>query len=116
MRAHDGRVYGTVDAPLLVTVTEVNEASVITTTSRTEFTIRENSTSTVYTNRATYQDQNDVIRWSVEETDGGDFVIDRYSGVLSFRNTPDYGRPADSDLNNVYELTVRATTAGPTVA
>ena len=45
VRAYDGRVYGTLEEPLMVTVTEVNEAPVITTKSRTEFTLRENSTS-----------------------------------------------------------------------
>ena len=106
VRAYDGRVYGMVAEPLLVTVTEVNEAPVITTTSRTEFTIRENSTSTVYTYRATDQDVGDVIRWSVEGTDGGDFAI--YNGMLTFRRLPDLEIPVDADQDNVYEIMVVA--------
>ena len=70
VRASDGRSYGMLEEPLIVTVREVNEAPVITTKSRTEFTVRENSTSVVYTYRATDQDNDDTITWSVEGTDG----------------------------------------------
>ena len=106
IRASDGRTYGMLEDPLSVTVTEVNEAPVITTKSRTEFSLRENSTSTLYTYRATDQDNNDIIRWSVEGTDGEDFAI--YNGVLTFRRLPDLENPVDSDEDNVYEITVVA--------
>ena len=58
VRASDGRSYGMAET-LLVTVRAVNEAPVITTKSRTAFTVRENSTSVVYTYRATDQDRED---------------------------------------------------------
>ena len=106
IRASDGRSYGLLEEPLSVTVTEVNEAPVITTKSRTEFSLRENSTSTLYTYRATDQDNNDIIRWSVEGADGGDFAI--YNGILTFRRLPDLENPVDSDEDNVYEITVVA--------
>ena len=106
IRASDGRSYGMLEEPLSVTVTEVNEAPVITTKSRTEFSLRENSTSTLYTYRATDQDNNDIIRWSVEGADGGDFAI--YNGILTFRRLPDLENPVDSDEDNVYEITVVA--------
>ena len=106
IRASDGRSYGMLQEPLSVTVTEVNEAPVITTKSRTEFSLRENSTSTLYTYRATDQDNNDIIRWSVEGADGGDFAI--YTGVLTFRLLPDLENPVDADEDNVYEITVVA--------
>ena len=106
IRASDGRSYGMLEEPLSVTVTEVNEAPVITTKSRTEFSLRENSTSTIYTYRATDQDDSDTIRWSVEGADGGDFAI--YTGVLTFRLLPDLENPVDSDEDNVYEITVVA--------
>ena len=38
--------------------------------------------------------------------------IDRNTGELTFRNTPDYERPADSGGNNEYLVTVRATDEG----
>ena len=106
IRASDGRSYGMLQDPLSVTVTQVNEPPVITTKSRTEFSLRENSTSVLYTYRATDQDNNDVIRWSVEGADGEDFAI--YNGVLTFRRLPDLENPVDSDEDNVYEITVVA--------
>ena len=106
VRASDGRTYGTLEEPLIVTVTEVNEAPVITTKSRTEFTQRENTTAVLYTYRATDQDVNDAIRWSVEGADGEDFAI--YNGVLTFRLLPDYELPVDSDRDNEYRITVVA--------
>ena len=64
VRAYDGRVYGAHDEK--VTVSPLNEAPVITTKSRTEFTLRENSTSIIHTYRATDQDEGDAITWSLE--------------------------------------------------
>ena len=49
----------------------------------------------------------EITRWSLSGTDAGDFTIDE-SGQLTFRNVPDYERPADSGRNNVYNLSVRA--------
>ena len=49
-----------------------------------------------------------TITWSPSGRDGGDFTIDRETGLLTFRTLPDYERPADSNRDNVYELTVRA--------
>ncbi len=106
IRASDGRSYGTLADALTVTVTNLNEPPVITTRSRTEFTVRENSTAVVYTYRATDQDQDERIRWSVEGADGGDFAI--YNGMLTFRLLPDLEQPVDADEDNVYEITVVA--------
>ena len=106
VRASDGRVYGTLEEPLIVTVTEVNEAPVITTRSSTEFSRRENTTAVLYTYRATDQDVDDVIRWSVEGADGEDFAI--YAGVLTLGLLPDYELPVDSDRDNEYRITVVA--------
>ena len=48
-----------------------------------------------------------ITRWSLSGTDAGDFTVDE-SGQLSFRNSPDYERPADSGRNNAYNLSIRA--------
>ena len=104
VRAYDGRVYGAHD--VTVTVTQMNEAPVITTKSRTEFTLRENFTAVLYTYRATDQDEDDAVTWSVEGADGGDFAI--YKGILNFRLLPDLENPVDADEDNVYEITVVA--------
>ncbi len=110
IRASDGRYTGTLDETQIVTVTNVNEAPVITTKSRTEFTQRENTASVLYTYRATDPDPDDTIAWTVEGSDGDDFAI--YNGVLSFRLLPDYELPADSDGDNVYDITVVAADPG----
>ena len=110
VRAYDGRTYGTLEEPLLITVTQVNEAPVITTKSRTAFSLRENSTSNIHTYRATDQDIGDVVSWSVEGPDAGDFAI--FDGVLNFRVLPDFEIPADADEDNVYEITVVAADTG----
>ena len=106
VRAYDGRTYGVLEETLEVTVTQVNEAPVITTKNRTGFSLRENSTSNIYTYRATDQDRDDVITWSVEGADGQDFAI--YNGILNFRLLPDLEIPVDADRDNVYEITVVA--------
>ena len=106
VRASDGRTYGTLEEPLLITVAQVNEAPVITTRSRTAFSLRENSTSNIYTYRATDQDVGDVVSWSVEGPDAGDFAI--FDGVLNFRLLPDFEIPANDGEDNVYEITVVA--------
>ena len=53
-----------------------------------------------------------TFTWSLSGTDGGDFYIDSNTGELTFRNTPDYESPADSNRNNEYLLTVVATDEG----
>ena len=104
VRASDGRVYGAHE--VTVTVAQVNEAPVITTKSRTEFSLRENSTSIIHTYRATDQDEDDAITWSLEGADGGDFAV--YNGVVNFRLLADLENPVDADEDNVYEITVVA--------
>ncbi|MBU0653550.1 MAG: cadherin domain-containing protein [Gammaproteobacteria bacterium] len=45
-------------------------------------------------------------------TDGSLFTIDPASGELGFTTAPDFENPADSDGNNVYEVTVAVTDGG----
>ena len=45
--------------------------------------------------------------WSLEGADAGDFNIS--SGILAFRSTPNYESPADQNTDNVYNVTVKAT-------
>ena len=110
VRASDGRYYGTFAETEMVTVTNLNEAPVITTKSRTGFTQRENATSALHTYRATDPDRDDAITWSVEGTDRDDFAI--YDGILTFRLLPDYEIPADLNGDNEYEITVVASDSG----
>ena len=109
VRASDGSNYGYLG--VTVTVEDVNEAPVITTTSKTSFTYRENGTATIYTFSATDPERAD-ISWSPGGSDGGDFTItadSRGRGVLAFARPPDFESPTDADRDNVYEFTVVAT-------
>ena len=93
----------------VITITDQSEGPVIAGT--TSYSVAENYDITQALGTFTATDAKDGRtvhpRWSLSGRDGGDFVVDRSSGALTFRNTPDYDRPADSDRDNVYELTVR---------
>ena len=92
---------------MTVTVTDVNEGPDVS--GPGTFTIDENQnlSNAVYTATDPEDPDAEITRWSVSGRDGGDFVINE-NGELTFRNPPDFERPADSDRNNEYEVTVRA--------
>ena len=106
VRASDGRVYGAHD--VTVTVEAVDEAPEFRRGSKDSFSYRENGTAALYTYRATDPEGAEVA-WSVSGADGGDFTIDRNTGVLNFRNPPDHDEPADDGRDNEYQVTVVAT-------
>ena len=96
--------------PVTVTVTDVNEGPVIADTGvNTAITVQENHDQVLATYAATDPEDPDlaITRWSVTGRDGGDFTINE-DGELSFRNLPDHERPADSNRDNTYEVTIRA--------
>ena len=104
VRSSDGSVYGYL--AVTVTVTGVNEPPTITTTSRTEFTYRENGTATIYTFRAT-DPEGDDIQWLTSGADGSDFTI--AGGALTFTNPPDFESPQGSGADgNEYLVTIQA--------
>ena len=109
----NGQLTGTpLDGTLDVTVTETdqNEGPTITETgANTAFTVSENHEAVLFTYNATDPEDPgaEITRWSTSGRDGGDFTINE-SGELTFRNPPDFARPADSNRDNIYELTVRA--------
>ena len=45
-------------------------------------------------------------RWSLSGTDANRFALS--NGVLSFRSSPNFEAPADSDSDNVYNVIVQA--------
>ena len=47
------------------------------------------------------------VSWRLTGSDASDFSMNS-RGALTFRSTPNYEAPADSDRNNTYELTVTA--------
>ena len=98
---------GTLD--VVVTVTDQNEGPEISGQQSLSFT--ENQPTDLVLATYTATDPEDpsasITRWSLTGTDAGDFTIGE-SGQLTFRNVPNYERPADSGRDNVYNLTVRA--------
>ena len=103
VRAEDGSKTGTLD--VTVTVTPVDEPPVITGVTTVD-DYDENDTDDVATYTAADPEGDTSITWSLAGSDSGDFDIT--GGVLTFKNTPDYERPADSGGNNHYEVTVQA--------
>ena len=97
---------GTLD--VTVTVTGQNEGPAITETGdNTAFTVSENHEAVLFIYAASDPEGEAISHWSTSGRDGGDFAISE-SGELTFRNPPDFERPADSNRDNVYEMTVRA--------
>ena len=100
--------FGTLD--IKVTVTNVNEPPTVT--GRDSFSVDENNDT--FSELYTFSDPEGLastFTWSLSGTDRGDFEISE-DGELTFRNTPDYERPADSGGNNEYLVAVRATDEG----
>ena len=93
-----------------VTVTDVNEGPEISGNASPN-PVPENQDQTQILARYTATDPEDptaiITRWSTSGTDGGDFVMNS-DGELRFRYTPDHERPADSNRDNVYNFSVRA--------
>ena len=79
------------------------------------FTVDENTTA-VATLTAT-DAENDSLEWSIPTgggADAGQFTLTS-AGVLSFTTAPDYEAPADTDTDNVYEVTVQVSDGTSTV-
>ena len=98
---------GTLD--VVVTVTDQNEGPEITGQQTLSFTENQATDRVLATYNATDPEDPSasITRWSLSGTDRGDFTIDE-NGQLTFRNVPDYERPADSGRDNVYNFSVRA--------
>ena len=88
-----------------VTVTAVDEGPEVT-GGGNSFTVQENQEWTGASFRASDPEGGTVARWRLAGRDGGDFAISE-TGLMTFRNVPDYERPADSNRDNIYEVTVR---------
>ena len=100
--------------PVMVTVTDVNEAPEITTAATTA-SVPENSTA-VHTFAASDVDASTTFLWSVEPADdGGKFDINSTTGALMFKNPPNFEMPTDvgvGAMNNSYIVTVKVTDNG----
>ena len=106
-----------VDAEITVTInlTNVNEIPMLTSPPSTK-SVPENSTA-VHAYAATDEDAGTVFSWSLSGADAPKFQISS-SGMLTFRNAPDFENPTDTgdtDDDNIYVVTVRATDDGTTM-
>ncbi len=94
-----------------VTVTNVNEAPVITSNgggATAAISLAENTTS-VTTVSASDSDAGTALAYSIAGgADAARFVIDVATGALAFLSAPDFETPGDLDDNNIYEVIVRA--------
>ncbi|MCZ8182514.1 MAG: cadherin domain-containing protein [Beijerinckiaceae bacterium] len=104
---------GTTTQNIAVTVTNQNEAPTITSNgggATASVTFAENGVITlpVTTVTATDPDAGASLTYSiVGGSDASDFDIDAVTGVLTFKVSPDFENPADSNLNNVYNVQVQ---------
>ncbi|MEO0031191.1 MAG: hypothetical protein RIS94_949 [Pseudomonadota bacterium] len=105
--AFDGTLTDT--QALAITVSNVNEAPVITSNgggATAALSVAENTTAVT---TVTSTDPEGTARtYSVSGTDAALFAIDPVTGVLRFIAAPDYENPADSGANNVYNVVVTA--------
>ncbi|MEZ5477275.1 MAG: cadherin domain-containing protein [Thiolinea sp.] len=101
---------GTDVQALSITVTDVNEAPVITSDgggNTAALDVAENTTA-ITTVIATDVD-GDTLTYSISGgADSGLFTIDGASGVLAFTAAPDFETATDADTNGVYEVEVTA--------
>ena len=111
-------------ATVTITVTDVNEAPTVgigpgstppspgVVGGRASVSVQEGTTAV-----GTYTAPTAITNatWNLSGTDAGDFSISN-GGALSFRTAPDFENPADSDTDNVYQVTVVASNGGGTSA
>ncbi|MGH1493535.1 MAG: SdrD B-like domain-containing protein [Acidimicrobiales bacterium] len=93
-------------ADVAITVTEVDEPPVITTPG--PFDVAENQLGSVDINSSDDPD----VTYTIGGDDGFLFDIDSATGVVSFKDAPDYENPADEGEQNTYDIRVTATDSG----
>ncbi len=109
VQASDGSLLDT--QAIAVTVTNVNEAPVITSNgagATAAISVAENSTA-VTTVTATDPDTGATVSFSLAGgADAALFAINATTGALSFLTAPDFEAPTDAGANNVYDVLVQA--------
>ena len=101
-----------------IAVTDVDEAPIITAGSSSVDYEENTSVGTEvadYTAEDPDRDASASLKWSLSGRDAAMFAIgnrDGEHGRLTFRESPDYEGPTDSDRDNVYNVTVEVTDRG----
>ena len=102
MTASDDELTGRLE--VTITIVDVNEPPDVT--GRATITFVEAAPGPVETFDAN-DPEDGQIDWEVEGTDADDFTIT--DGALNFASGPNYENPTDSDPDNVYKITIKAT-------
>ena len=91
-----------------VTITNVNEAPVITTNGSVAAfsTTQLENQREVVTYAGTDPDPGTTLTWSISGVDAAAFSINSSTGALSFITAPDYDAPIDDGANNTYTVIV----------
>ncbi|GAB0056714.1 hypothetical protein SIID45300_01025 [Candidatus Magnetaquicoccaceae bacterium FCR-1] len=95
----------TVSRSVEVTVTNLNEAPMVTSGGVVSFV--ENGAGTVYQATGSDPDAGTTLVWSLSGADAGLFEISA-TGAVRFKSAPDYESPADVGGDHVYDLVVTA--------
>jgi RHS repeat-associated protein len=103
--ASDGTLSSAAQA-VAISVTNVNEAPSVTSTSTVSFA--ENGMGTAYRATGSDPDAGTTLSWLLSGTDAGLFNINALSGAVTFKTSPDFEKPGDAGGNNVYDFTVTA--------
>ena len=103
---------------VIISLTDVNEQPTISTT-QTAISVAENQTSVLDydaddpDSNGETNDSANTLTWSVESADdGGFFEIGATSGVLTFKNAPNFEDRQDAGGDGVYNVTVTVTDNG----
>ncbi|MFZ4068935.1 MAG: cadherin domain-containing protein, partial [Caulobacterales bacterium] len=94
------------DATLTISVTNVNEAPVVT--SGAGGIVAENTAGAIYTVSATDVDAGTTLTYALSGADAAHFSIDAVSGAVRFAPAANFEAPLDAGTDNVYDLTVSA--------
>ncbi|MGL6162315.1 Ig-like domain-containing protein [Microbulbifer sp.] len=106
VEASDGKG-GTASQAVVITILDINDGAPEFTSS-TEITVQEGVRGVFYTAAAQDPDRDDVAYSLSDGADSGLFSVDSVSGDLRFNDAPDFGSPADSDEDNLYQLIISA--------
>ena len=90
-----------------MTVRDVEEPAAFRISGLSDATVNENAPWTSSTPSLTEAQPTGDVAWTLEGTDAEDFTIDAATGVVSME-ARDHEDPVDDDVDNVYEVTVRA--------
>ncbi|MBR1151513.1 cadherin domain-containing protein [Bradyrhizobium sp. JYMT SZCCT0428] len=109
VRAFDG--LSSDDQTITITVTDVNDAPVIT--SSASINVNENQTAVATVTSSDQDSPAQTLTYSLAGgVDAGKFSIDPGTGVLTFQSAPNFEVPTDIGADNNYDVIVRVTDNG----